>query len=70
MKIPDWAETIEPFVGKFPVANGGDDCFFLKDYKIEFTSYLIRDLLIEEVKKEGNIKANNEERIKISKNGK
>lgn len=52
------------------VANGGDDCFFLKDYKIEFTSYLIRDLLIEEVKKEGNIKANNEERIKISKNGK
>lgn len=50
------------------VANGGDDCFFFEPLPKNNTEYLIRDILINEVKKltsdNKHISAKNEGRIK------
>jgi 2',3'-cyclic-nucleotide 2'-phosphodiesterase (5'-nucleotidase family) len=49
------------------IANGGDDCKFLKSLSREDTGLLIRDILIQEIKQLKSIKANNEQRVKIIK---
>jgi 2',3'-cyclic-nucleotide 2'-phosphodiesterase (5'-nucleotidase family) len=51
------------------VANGGDDCYFLKNYSIKFTQYMIRDILIEEIKRRKFVLEDSSARIKIGKNG-
>ena len=49
------------------IANGGDDCHFLKTVKRIDTGLLIRDMLINYVRDKKNIVANNEKRITVLK---
>lgn len=49
------------------VANGGDECHFLKNVKRQDTGILIRDMLISYVKEQKSITALNDKRIKVLK---
>lgn len=49
------------------VANGGDDCDFLKALPRVNSGLLIRDLLISDVKRNKNLRASKAERIKLIK---